>query len=265
MIDLAGFRLAFWDEFVELDKSIWGTRYWWGGRSLISNGEQQYFADTMTSVVQAYPDLDPFTIEAHPSCPGRKMLVITARPSPAPALSDGLPYVSGMIHSYSTFSQRYGFFEMVARLPKGRGLWPAFWLLPTSGAWPPEIDVMEVLGNDTTTYYGSSHWTGKAGQRAFRTLQLPTGRDLSTGFNAFGCKWTESGLVFTLNRQRIGRLRQPSRVNVEMYLLAGLAVGGWAGSPDSETRLPARLEIQSIKVWAPPPRQIGRQKAEALI
>lgn len=265
MIDLTGYTLAFFEEFEEqvLDTSVWGTRYWWGGRSLPSNGEQQYFADATTAVVQAYPACDPFAIEDHPWRPGRRLLAITARPSPDPALSDGLPYVSGMIHTHSTFSQRYGYFEMVARLPKGQGLWPAFWLLPASGAWPPEIDVMEVLGNDPTTYYASSHWTGAAGQHAFRTLRIAVECDLSTDFNAFGCQWTETGLVFTLNRLPVARLAQPSTVDVKMYLIAGLAVGGtWAGSPDETTGFPARMEIESIKIWAPPaaPRQGNKGK-----
>jgi hypothetical protein len=256
MVDLAGYTLAFSEEFEGpiLNTRVWGTHYWWGGRSLASNGEEQYFADTTTAMVRAYPACDPLVIHDHPSRLGKRLLAITAWPSPDLALSNGLPYVSGMIQSHSTFSRRYGFFEIVARLPNGQGLWPAFWLLPANGAWPPEIDVMEVLGHDTTTYYVSTHWKSRTSQQAYRTLQIAVGRDLSADFNAFGCQWTPTGLVFTFNRQPVGRVAHPSRVNVEMYLLAGLAVGGtWAGSPDCTTRFPARLEIESIKVWTPPP------------
>lgn len=266
MVNLDGYTLEFSGEFEgsALDTNVWGTRYWWGGRSLSSNDEQQYFADATTAVVRAYPACDPFTIEDHPSRPG-KLLAITVRASPDPALSAGLPYVSGMIHSHSTFSRRYGFFEMVARLPRGQGLWPAFWLLPANGAWPPEIDVMEVLGHDMTTYYASTHWSRMAGRKAFRTMQLAVGRDLSADFNAFGCLWTETELVFTLNSQPVGRLAQPPSVNVEMYLLAGLAVGGtWAGSPGSTTEFPARLEIESLKIWAPPSAPERRSKDTGL-
>jgi beta-glucanase (GH16 family) len=254
-LDLSGYTLSFSEDFAGpgLDTSVWGTRYWWGGRSLASNGEQQYFADATTPVVQAHPACDPFTIEEDPARPGVRVLAITARPSPDRALSDGLPYVSGMIQSHGRFAQLYGYFEMVARLPKGQGLWPAFWLLPADGAWPPEIDVMEVLGRDTTTYYASTHWKDASGKHAFRALPVAAGLDLSAGLNAFGCMWTETALVFYLNRVEVARIAQPASVNVPMYLLAALAVGGtWGGNPDPTTVFPARLEIDSIKVWSPP-------------
>ena len=62
---------------------------------------------------------------------------------PGPLL--GKSYRSGAVTTKGLFSQAYGRFEMMARLPQANGLWPAFWLLPASGRWPPEIDVIEFI------------------------------------------------------------------------------------------------------------------------
>ena len=67
-LDLEGYALTFSDEFSgsTLDTSAWGTKYWWGGRTLASNGELQYFADSSTAVIQQNPHLNPFSIAADP-------------------------------------------------------------------------------------------------------------------------------------------------------------------------------------------------------
>ncbi|WP_052763972.1 family 16 glycosylhydrolase [Microvirga massiliensis] len=252
-LNLDGYVLTFSEEFTGnyLDTSRWGMKYWWGGRSLSTNGEKQYFADRSTPVVKKYPNLDPFKIVADPSEPGDGILTITANPSPDTGLTDGLPYVSGMINTYGTFSQTYGYFEIRAQVPSGQGLWPAFWLLPQSGNWPPEIDVLELLGKDPTTYYVGAHWSGTNGAHEFETTGIQTGIDLSQDFHTYGALWTPETITFYLDGQKVGSMATPQGMDEPMYLLAGLAVGGsWGGDPDRTTSFPAEFKIDYIKAWA---------------
>ncbi len=254
-IDLKNYTLTFSDEFTGsyLNTSIWGTKYWWGGRSLASNGEKQYFADRSTSIVQKYPYTDPFKITSDQDEAGDGILSITARPSPNKRLTDGLPYVSGMINTYGTFSQTYGYFEIDAKVPSGQGLWPAFWMLPQSGNWPPEIDVLELLGHDPSTYYVGAHWSGADGSHKYETTGVGTGVDLSQDFHTYGTLWTPDTITFYLDGEPVGSTLDIRGLGFDepMYLLAGLTVGGnWPGDPDTTTTFPAVFQIDSIRVYS---------------
>src|SRR3954464_14790123 len=137
-------------------------------RTLSSNKEAEYYSDSSVGV-------NPFSLS-------NGVLDITAAPGSNPL---NLPYTSGLITTAKSFAQQYGFFEVRAQLPAGQGFWPAFWLLPASGAWPPEIDVFEVLGDNPTTAYATVHST-VAGNTTFKVNYLP---DLSAGFHTYGLSW----------------------------------------------------------------------------
>ncbi|HWH23032.1 MAG TPA: family 16 glycosylhydrolase [Allosphingosinicella sp.] len=247
-LNLSGYRLTFADEFggTSLDTGTWLTHYWWGGRFLASNGELQYFADHSTPVVRSYSGAYPFTL-------ADGYLTIRASHSPDRTLTEGQPYVSGLINSYGSFSQMYGYFEIRAQVPAGQGLWPAFWLLPANGSWPPELDVLEFLGGNTSTYYGSAHW-GTTTNHQFVTHTILTGIDLSTGFHNFGLYWDDDEIAWYLDGQLIvSWLNPPDDFDQPMYLLAGLMVGGtWGGAPTSSTVFPAGFVIDHIRAYALP-------------
>ena len=75
----------------------------------------------------------------------------------SPLLFDN-PYVSGMLTSQKSFSQKYGYFEIRSKIPVGAGVWPAFWLLANNHGWPPEIDVMEGRGERPGDLVMTTHW-----------------------------------------------------------------------------------------------------------
>ncbi|MCC0062932.1 MAG: family 16 glycosylhydrolase [Defluviimonas sp.] len=124
----------------------------------IGNGPPSLYVNpTMTRRDGAPLGLDPFRV-------ADGLLHIAAAPIPADDLADvgailrragydqaaidKVRYYSGSLSTWSSWAQTYGYFEMRARLPEGRGHWPAFWLVPAVDGWPPEIDIFEVLGRE---------------------------------------------------------------------------------------------------------------------
>ncbi len=173
-------------------------------------------------------------------------LRITAQPRSGQAR----PYTSGIITTQGTFSQQYGYFEMRARVPHGQGLWSGFWLLHTGPLPWTEIDIFEILGNDTTTLYMSNHWRDDANQPQFLTQPF-SGPDFSVSFHTFAVNWTPASLTWYVDG--IPQAETIENVPAEpMFILANLAVGGqWPGNPDATTRFPAYMDIDYIRVYAP--------------
>ena len=100
-------------------------------------------------------------------------------------------FTSGVLTTYCIFSQAYGYFEMRARLPAGKGLWPAFWLLPTDQSWPPEIDIMEVLDDNPRKLYGTVHYKSTKIQARI-VAAVP---DTSQGFHSYGVRILSHGIL----------------------------------------------------------------------
>jgi beta-glucanase (GH16 family) len=132
-------------------------------------------------------------------------------------------------------------------MPKGKSLWPAFWLLPVDQEWPPEIDVFEVLGHKTHTVYMTNHWGTKP--KYMSSQQGYSGPDFAKKFHRFAIEWNPGEIIWTIDG--VERFRSKQGVPAEpMYLLANLAVGGeWPGNPDASTPFPSYLEIDYIRVY----------------
>lgn len=232
-----GLTLTFAEEFNDFVWSAdgrcgWRTNFTYG-RSLASNKEAQYYSDA--------------TVGVHPFRVAASVLEISASPGQNPA---GLPYNSGLITTQGGFAQRYGHFEMRAWLPRGRGLWSGLWLLPADNSWPPEIDVVELLGHQPSTIYVSTH-SKASGKREARTLPLSVG-DVSSGFHVYGVSWRQDEIRYFLDGRLIASLPTPTDMHKPMFLLANLAVGGagsWPGPPDESTIFPARMLIDYIRAW----------------
>jgi hypothetical protein len=209
----------------------------------------------LSSELAVYPNGDAITLgDYNPFSIVRDALVITADRTPA-AIRPLIPasfvhdYISGAINSYP-FGQMYGYFEMRGRLPVGRGLWPAFWLMPIDLAWPPEIDVMEVLGHEPNRIFTTVHSRkfAKGTQIGFGTKTL----DLSTDDHRFGVDWGPERIRFYVDRQLVFSQPTPEDCHKPFYIIANLAVGGptsWPGPPDDSTRFPAHFRIASIQAW----------------
>jgi hypothetical protein len=170
-------------------------------------------------------------------------LVITATNQPF----GGRLYTSGRIESGGgRFNQQYGRFEWRAKLPRTQGIWPALWLLPEN-QWPPEIDVMELLGHEPNKVYFTHHYGPVEAPR--NQSSSFTGPDFSADFHDFACQWWPDRIEWFVD----GTLRATHRSNVPripMYLIMNVAVGGfWPGYPDATTVFPQRMEMQWVRAW----------------
>jgi beta-glucanase (GH16 family) len=155
------------------------------------------------------------------------------------------------------FSQTYGYFEIEAKLPTGKGVWPAFWLLNHSGATRPEIDVLEAYpgGGPTSgwsdsmlhpTTYAVTIWRDANLQAAFK--KIPTG-DLSAGFHKYAVKWDTNKITFYFDGKSV--LAANVRLDVPMIMLLDLWFGSASGTPDvtTPTGKSNAFEIRYARAW----------------
>jgi len=155
---------------------------------------------------------------------------------------------SGMMTTLGKFSQEYGRFEIRCRVPKGKGMWPAFWLLPDPRGWPPEIDVLEILGHEPDKVYTTHHYRDAQGKHQSHGGSW-SGPDFSAGFHEFAVEWSPQRIVWFVDG--VERFRSEDAVpKGKMYVLLNLAVGGgWPGNPDAQTKFPAALEVDYVRVY----------------
>lgn len=229
-------------------RGTWRTNYGWGpptaeaSRSL-TNEQQVYTDPAFRGTVEAPFRITPFHIN-------QGILEIWGEKAPETMLPAiwGRKYTSGLITTKGSFSQLYGVFEIRAKLPKGRGYFPAFWLLPVDSSWPPELDVFEMLGHETTVLYSTTH-TLATGEHTTVTNAAQT-PDLSADFHDYAVAWSKTDIRWYFDGVEIGRTPTPADMNKPMYLLANLAIGSsWPGSPDSSTVFPGIFAIDWIRAY----------------
>jgi len=170
-------------------------------------------------------------------------------------------YTSARLKTQNIFSQRYGRFEARIKLPRGQGIWPAFWMLGDDiriVGWPQcgEIDVMEYLGQDADTVYGTVHGPGfSAGQSIGESFSLPNS-DFDVDFHVFAVEWTETRIIWSVDGD-VFHVVTPQTQGLDewvfddpFFMILNVAVGGyWPGEPDASTRFPQTMEIDWVRVY----------------
>ncbi len=173
---------------------------------------------------------------------------------------EGASYTSARLKTEGLFEQQYGRFEARIRLPYGKGLWPAFWLLGNdcdTNIWPNcgEIDIMEYLGDSPTVVFGSAHGPGySAGEAETKEYSLVNDR-FDTGFHIFGIEWGPNYINYYVDDVLYNQIT-PEDVSGEwvfdhpFYIIMNVAVGGsFPGSPDSETVFPQTMVVDYVRVY----------------
>lgn len=240
-----GYRLIFNDEFNsdELDASKWNSRYRWGPEWTINN-EEQYYVDILRE-----PDFghSPFELD------GENLTVsVTRTPDHLKSRANNKKYLSGAMTTFGKFKMRYGYVEMRARLPKGKGLWPAFWLLHNQeNGIRPEIDVVEMLGGQPNVVYQTYHYFYNNWKLQSTPSYEVWGDDFSDDFHTYGMQWEPGLITWFVDGEARNSFANNNVAAEDMYLLINLAVGGnWAGTPDSSTQLPAKFTIDYIRAYS---------------
>ena len=173
-------------------------------------------------------------------------------------------YTSSRIRTKGKGDWKYGRFEIRARLPKGKGIWPAIWMLPTEnryGGWPDsgEIDIVELVGHEAGKVHGTLHYGDNTRNHAYRgsIYTLPKG-DFSQDFHVFRLdweperiRWYVDGRVYqTQTRWHTDGHAFPAPFDQKFHLLINVAVGGnWPGSPDKTTEFPQTLTVDYVRVY----------------
>jgi beta-glucanase (GH16 family) len=171
-------------------------------------------------------------------------------------------YTSARLVTKSKADWLYGKFEIKAKLPKGRGTWPAIWMLPTAntyGTWPKsgEIDIMEHVGYDLNRVHFTVH------TEAFNhTIGTQVGKnmiinDATEAFHVYKAEWTPYGIrgyfddtkVFEFSNYGNGYRSWP--FDQKFHLLLNIAVGGaWGGAQGIDnTVFPATMEVDYVKMY----------------
>ncbi|WP_394437142.1 ricin-type beta-trefoil lectin domain protein [Streptomyces sp. SGAir0957] len=195
---------------------------------------------------------------------GQGHLVITAKkenPANYQCWYGTCQYTSARLNTSGKFSAQYGHVEARMKIPRGQGMWPAFWMLGTdigSVGWPNsgEIDVMENVGFEPSTVHGTIHgpgYSGSAGVGAGYTL--PGGQAFADAFHTFAVDWAPNSIKWSVDGV-VYQTRTPADVsgktwafNKPFFLILNLAVGGyWPGDPNSSTTFPAQLVVDSVSV-----------------
>ncbi|WP_181787941.1 glycoside hydrolase family 16 protein [Streptomyces phytophilus] len=201
---------------------------------------------------------------ANAALDGQGNLVITARrenPGNYQCWYGRCEYTSARLNTSGRFTTTYGHVETRMKLPRGQGMWPAFWMLGNDigqVGWPAsgEIDVMENVGFEPSTVHGTLHGPGYSGSGGIGGgYTLPGGQQFANGFHTFAVDWSPNEITWSVDGNVYQR-RTPADLggrqwvfNKPFFLILNLAVGGyWPGDPDGSTSFPQQLVVDYVRV-----------------
>ncbi|MDX3326401.1 ricin-type beta-trefoil lectin domain protein [Streptomyces sp. NPDC057067] len=195
---------------------------------------------------------------------GQGNLVITARkdnPGNYQCWYGRCEYTSARLNTAGKFTTTYGRVEARMKIPRGQGIWPAFWMLGNDigqVGWPNsgEIDIMENVGFEPGTVHGTLHGPGYSGSGGIGAgYSLPGGQAFADAFHTFAVDWSPNSITWTVDGNVYQR-RTPADLggrqwvfDKPFFVILNLAVGGyWPGDPDASTSFPQQLLVDYVRV-----------------
>lgn len=178
-------------------------------------------------------------------------------------------YTSGRINTQGRHDFKYGYFECRAKVPTGKGYLPAFWMMPTDenlyGQWPKcgEIDIMEVMGQETNKAYGTIHY-GEPHAQSQGTYSVSAADNFADNYHTYAVDWEPGKITWYIDgikyheesdwfsaKENQGTVAYPAPFDQPFYMILNLAVGGsWVGYPDDTTTYDDQeYAIDYVKVY----------------
>ena len=240
----AGYTLAWSDEFNgnALDMAAWSHQNGDGCPNVCGwgNNELEYYTERADNLF--FQD-------------GK--MIIEARPENY----SGKNYTSSKILTAGKKVFKFGRIDFRAILPKGKGIWPAFWMLPQHnvfGGWPKsgEIDIMEMVGHEPNRTHGTLHFGPGPGSTSINRNIALSGGTFNDEFHVFSIEWKQDQLKWfldgnlfsTINKADLGANHYP--FNEDFFFIINLAVGGnWPGNPNANTYFPQWLIVDYVRVY----------------
>jgi beta-glucanase (GH16 family) len=171
----------------------------------------------------------------------------------------GKQYTSARMRTRNKGDWKYGHFEVRAKVPYGRGMWPAIWMLPTDweyGGWPMsgEIDIMECLGQDPWTIYGTIHFgQSVAAHQQMGGKYTRSGESFAADFHVYAIEWDSTSIQWFVDGTKYFTAVKSTPFDKRFHILLNVAVGGnWPGSPDEFTTFPQTMIVDYMRVYQRP-------------
>jgi beta-glucanase (GH16 family) len=249
--NLPGWTLVWSDEFDQPDGSSPNSAKWTydiGATGWGNNERQHYTSRTNNARIE------------------NGMLVIEAKQENY----QGANYTSARLKTQGKAAWTYGRIEARIKIPRGQGIWPAFWMLGTnitSVNWPNcgEIDILENIGREPKIVHGTVHGPGYSGANGIGgPYSLPGNPDFADDFHIYAVEWSTNQIKWFVNNIQYFTLTPASLPNgaawvftAPQFLILNVAVGGnWPGYPDATTVFPQRMTVDYVRVYkasnAPP-------------
>jgi beta-glucanase (GH16 family) len=224
--DASAYTLTFSEEFAEFNTNLWNDTIWYQS----SNATKNYTVED--GKLKIWPQRD---------ASGK--------------------FFNRTIDTDGKYYQTYGYFEIEAKLPTGKGTWPAFWLFNHIGDRRPEMDVMEAYaggegwgfkdanGTHRPTVYAPTVWKGDKEGQLVGTKMYDAGVDLSAGFHRYGVKWEPNKQTYYFDGKEV--LVINTTFSDPMYLMLDLWYGSASGTPDDSTPQGKEnsYEVNYVRAW----------------
>ncbi len=233
------YELVFNDDFDgdTLDTTKWGYNYSWGH----SHNHAAWCAEENVIVKDGILTLKGEN-KQHPDAVGKQGTFNNKKYD--------IVYTSGAVNTHHKYNFDYGYFEARMKMPTGKGMWPAWWML--KDGWPPEIDMLEVLCSKPNELHVNFHYGPAWNEHYSHEQVLDLGYSTSEDFHTYGFEWTPDYMRYYVDGVQVGHdftSKSAIKEATGMYMILNLAIDGWDGAPDETTQWPAEFSIDYVRAW----------------